>query len=91
MKTETTADLNVLHEQKSKSASEDYERHVEGNKQQTDGESTFESAFCLMGCDYTTTEFKLRGSKKPEMTTKMQTAQTETSFLCTFVTLRLCF
>ncbi|XP_030594466.1 coiled-coil domain-containing protein 69 isoform X1 [Archocentrus centrarchus] len=29
VKTETTADLNVLHEQKSKSATEDHERHVE--------------------------------------------------------------
>ncbi|XP_069000033.1 coiled-coil domain-containing protein 69 [Embiotoca jacksoni] len=29
VKTETTADLNVLHEQKSKSATEEHERHVE--------------------------------------------------------------
>lgn len=44
MKTETTADLNILHEQKSKSATEEHERHVEGNAQQTAGESTLMSA-----------------------------------------------
>lgn len=32
VKTETTADLNVLHEQKSKAATEEHERNVEGNK-----------------------------------------------------------
>lgn len=32
MKTETTADLNVLHEQRSKTATEEHERLVEGNK-----------------------------------------------------------
>ncbi|MEQ2234569.1 hypothetical protein ILYODFUR_032903 [Ilyodon furcidens] len=30
VRTETTADLNVLHERKSKSAVEEHERHVEG-------------------------------------------------------------
>lgn len=31
VKTETTADLNVLHEQKSKAAAEEHERNVEGS------------------------------------------------------------
>lgn len=44
VKTETTADLNILHEQKSKSATEEHERHVEGNAQQMAGESTLISA-----------------------------------------------
>lgn len=31
VKTETTADLNVLHEQKSKRAAEEHERNTDGN------------------------------------------------------------
>lgn len=32
VKTETTADLNVLHEQKSKHAAEEHEKNMEGNE-----------------------------------------------------------
>ncbi|XP_054453478.1 coiled-coil domain-containing protein 69 [Anoplopoma fimbria] len=40
VKTETTTDLNVLHEQKSKSATEDHERNVEELKKKQEQETT---------------------------------------------------
>ncbi|XP_023145675.1 coiled-coil domain-containing protein 69 [Amphiprion ocellaris] len=53
VRTETTADLNVLHEQKSKSATEEHERHVEelhmkGEQERTELMEKFQAAENLL-------------------------------------------
>ncbi|MEQ2285507.1 hypothetical protein AMECASPLE_032619, partial [Ameca splendens] len=49
VRTETTADLNVLHERKSKSAVEEHERHVEGLRQGIGEESPANSRTSASG------------------------------------------